>query len=548
MQNLEKNIQLARKLSDQSKSVKLVALVSGSDADCRNWKSRMDLIAPYIFNRDKSTMVLSMVERTGKKTREGNFLGTLLAYRNIKEASLKSEYSYREHVSLIGMVFGRGERMSPVTQAEGDCKPAIKVTPALIDIDGKNEALTAIEEALLYFSPVAKCLENRGFRGVLNKWGDETQIPSVDLSSGTCNGDDLADYDVIKMVSVMEITDELARQKDWVVFDEKNDMLAQVSRGDKNVLIGQLKKLGVKPREDGKFYAGVSLGPVAVSYNVLDVALEVFGKEVEEDGIHFDFDPYFLMALAMEASAAEEWYKRAEDDPGLKETTDMIPDFFEKVQTLKELFAEKNGRGLKFKVVDIGKDTYWSDIGQHSAMRAKYLSLNANDEKGSLAREIANISSDRDADGNIIINSKIAGGVSIKNSVIVNAAISGNGGIDGCVILDSEFCDIDASGAFAVRSKRTGKTVLKEKSGLYNSLGSDDLVVEEAMRHVSVLTSSGKVDLRVKEDTNLRDKDNTYNVPIFDNDLSFEDAYKEMFGLDIEELERRRKALWKDMS
>jgi len=226
----------------------------------------------------------------------------------------------------------------------------------------------------------------------------------------------------------------------------------------------------------------------------------------------------------------------------------MVPDFFEKVQILKDRFRERFGRDLKFKVVDIGKDTYWSDIGQHSAMRNKYLSLNSKDERGSLARDIANISGERDSGGNIILGSKIADGVVVKNSVIINTVISGKGTVEDCVILDSEFSDLDAVGAFAVRSKRLGKTVLRERSGLYNSIGSEALVVEEEMRHVSVLTSGGKVDLAVKEDTDLRDKDNTYNVPIFGNDISFEAAYNEMFGLDIEELEKRRKALWKDMN
>lgn len=546
MQNLEKNIKLAKKLSASSESVKLVALVSGSEASRRNWEVRMRKMAPCIFNRDSTTMVLSLLERAGDKTREGNFLGTLLAYENIKKASREAGYAYRDHVSLIGMIFGRGERMSPVTQAEGDCKPAVKVTPALIDINGTKEAFSAIEEALFYFAPVAKCLEDRGFKGVLNKWGDETQIPSVDLSSGTCENADLSEYDVIKMVSVMEITDELARQKDWVVFGEDNDMIAQVSRAEMPALIEELKMMGVKPREDGKFYAGISLGPVAISYDVLDVALEVFGREMLEKGVYFDFDPYFLMALAMEALDHDEWYRKAGKDKDLKELVGMIPDFFEKVQTLKDLYKDRNGRDLNFKVVDLGKDTYWSDIGQHSAMRNKYLSLNAKDEKGALARMIANVPDERDAAGNIIVDSKISADVNVKDSVLVNVAVKGKGNISGCVMIDSEFGDIDARGAFVVRSKRTGKTVLEENSGMYNSIGSDDINVDRGMRHVSVLTSAGRTDLVVKEDTDLRDKDNTYNVPVFGNSISFEDAYEEMFGLDIEELEKRRNGIWKD--
>ena len=41
--------------------------------------------------------------------------------------------------------------------------------------------------------------------------------------------------------------------------------------------------------------------------------------------------------------------------------------------------------------------------------------------------------------------------------------------------------------------------------------------------------------MKVSEDTNLRDKAKTYNVPIFDNEISFEEAYDS----DFEDMERR---------
>lgn len=533
------NIEEARRLSRDNDSVRIVAVVSGSETDKDTWQVRFDEVGPYIFNNNGSTLVLSLQEKTGDKTREGNFLGTLLAYRYIKEAASKAGVPYREFATLVGMLFGRGERMSPVTQSKGCRKPAAKVTPSNVEIGSGKTAFTAIEEALLYFTPVVRYFEKRGFRGILNKWGDETEIASIDLAEEPCGSDSLAEYDVIKIISVLEITGELARQKEWVVFDEDKNMLAQLSRNKKEVLIGQLKGLGIRPREDGKYYAGISLGPVAISYDVLDIAAEIFADEIEDEKVYFDFDPYFFMALAMEDDPGP-WKAAIEADEGLRELTGMVPDLFEKVQRIKKVFHNRHGRALNLKTFDLGSSVYWADIGQHRAMREKYLSLNDKGAAGVIARKIANIPDARDENGNIIVDSKINPDVIVKDSVIVNSILTGSGKIERSVIIDSELGDVGITGAFVVRSVRTGRTVLAERSGIYNSLGADELVLEKGMRHVSVLTSKRKVDMKCAEETDLRDKENTYNVPISGNDISFSDAYNEMLGVSMEELEKRR--------
>ncbi|MCK4851633.1 MAG: hypothetical protein KAS86_00830, partial [Candidatus Omnitrophica bacterium] len=168
------NIELAKTGIERSESVKAVVLVTGSEEDRKRWRRRLNRIAPFIFNRDNSTFVLSVREKIDNKTREGNFLGALLAYSGLKQEAERSKIKYRGSVSLMGMLFGRGERMSPFTQIEGDCKPAIASTAVNIVIDGEKTPISEVEEALMFFAPVAVYLENRGFRGVLNKWGDET--------------------------------------------------------------------------------------------------------------------------------------------------------------------------------------------------------------------------------------------------------------------------------------------------------------------------------------------------------------------------------------
>ena len=68
------------------------------------------------------------------------------------------------------------------------------------------------------------------------------------------------------------------------------------------------------------------------------------------------------------------------------------------------------------------------------------------------------------------------------------------------------------------------------------------------MRHVSVFTSKGKMDMEVSEETNLRDKENNYNKPIFNNKVSFNDLYDDMLGVAVEELKKRKDEVVEKMS
>ncbi|MFH1412208.1 MAG: hypothetical protein ABIG55_06125, partial [Candidatus Omnitrophota bacterium] len=439
LQALLANIEEAKRLNRESESVKVAAVVSGNKNTCQNWQKRLTKTGPHIFNKDGSTLILSLEEKIGSKDKEGNFLGTLLAYRYIKEAAEKKGIGYLDTVSLIGMLLGRGERISPITQALGCNKACIKVTPADIEIDGGKIAFTAIEEALLHFIPVAKYLEKRGFRGILNKWGDQTEIASIDLTLPPEDNEIFSEHDIIKFVSIAEVTEEDAKHKDWVVFDQNNNVTAQVSRNERDVLIKELNELGVQADEEGRYCSGISLGPIAVSYKVLDIASDVFEKEIKEEGVHVDFDPYFLMAMAMEEKHLDKWEEIAAKNKGLRELLKMVPDLFDKAQRIKNKFGEKYGKALNFKVLDLGKDIYWADIGQHSAMREKYSALNNAGEKGEVARRLAGIEGERDFNGNIIKGSDISREIEIKNSVIVASRITGRGRIENSVIIDSKF-------------------------------------------------------------------------------------------------------------
>ena len=353
------NINSAKKAIARSKNVKCVVMVTGSPEDKARWQERLKEVSPYIFNRNGKTSILVLEEKIGEKTKEGNFLGTLLAYSRLKKAA-GFKNKYRKHVTLMGMLFGRGERMSPFTQVEMGSKPAIISTARVFAVRKKKTALSALEEAMMYFSPVAGFLEKAGFRGILNKWGDETEIASVDLGKFSGTGADIKNWDIIKFAAGYDITRLLAREKDWVVYEKNGNMVTQLSRCSKEELEKKLKE--AQAAAAGKKYMfGVSLGPVAVSYGLLDIAGKVFSSDIRKKGVHIDFDPHLITALA------------AKDDA---RKSGIAADLSRKADTLKKTFRKKYGRELTVKVLDLGPGTFWTDVGQHEAIREKYLLLN----------------------------------------------------------------------------------------------------------------------------------------------------------------------------
>jgi len=155
--NIIFNIDLAKNLVETSQNIKNVVTVTGCDAGCSVFKDKDSIYeGKFLFNKNGKTNIFTFEEKIGEKTKEGNFLGTLLAYQKYKEQAFENKIVYEDSVILMGMLFGRGDRVSPITQAKGCCKPKIEVSPNIFEVNGKRRAMTAIEEALYYFTPMAK--------------------------------------------------------------------------------------------------------------------------------------------------------------------------------------------------------------------------------------------------------------------------------------------------------------------------------------------------------------------------------------------------------
>ncbi|KJJ85200.1 hypothetical protein OMAG_000912 [Candidatus Omnitrophus magneticus] len=542
LNNILANIEYTRHIIKENDNVNLITLITGTEIDRQRWQNRLESIAPFIFNLKKETRILSFQE----ETRQGNFLGTILAYSKIKKISADESISYKNKVVLIGMIFGRGERISPFSQREANCKAAISSISTVRADDGQIKTLTALEEALMYFAPLARQLEKNAFRGIVNKWGDETEIPSIDIIHFEKAGV-TADTDIIKFISQEKITEESAKEKDWVIYDKNSVMLFQIPRGDIDSIEKELNKYGVtslndKQKIDRGAFFGISLGPVAVSYRVLDILEEVFDSDVKNNAIYIDFDPYVLSAFALKGDSVK-WQEMLLKDKKLCEFaghSGMVPDFWEKMNKVRNIFKDKYARELEIKVIDLGENIYWGDYGQHLAMRRRYLALTENSMNGAISRAIAGLPETKDARGNIIFNSQISGEVEIENSVVCNSVIMGRGRIESSLLWDSCVNDIEMDRAFCVGSFHSGKLILKKNSGAYKLFGrkSEVFNIEEYGRVSTIFTPTGRFSINAGESLNLRDRKNIYSVPVLGNLVSFSELYEMMSKVSSHEIEQ----------
>ncbi len=325
----QRNISNICSIIQQNLGPKVVDIVSGSLADQEYWQDRLQKTRQDVFRVDKETIVLSSLE----KTRKGNFLGSINAWMAI-ESALGSRPL--PPVMLMNMVFGLGKRLSPFTQALTNRKPAFP-TP-MRSSDGEIY-LSTVDAASMSATLWLHHLETSGFRGIVIKWGDEAVIPGK-IWQATPN--EYEQVDGIRFVWQTEPTEDLAREKEWVEFDTQNaQMTYQYTRQD---LEGLRKRLSEHGQEH---LIGVNLGSLGISYRLMAVAKEVFRGDVADENKWVDWDPYTWIAIACRDESdwkAEAAFEDQIGKTGIRELEKRIPDFYTKIQQMRNLFRDRYGR------------------------------------------------------------------------------------------------------------------------------------------------------------------------------------------------------------
>src|SRR5919202_2267921 len=259
---VKKNIALTKLLIEEGKTPGTLAIVSGSESAKNLWQK--------ILEGAKSCLKAISVFSLHEDLPVNQAFGILLLWQRLRDAA------DRTRGTLAAFVFGSGTRSTPFTETDNAQKPAI-VTPVRVMSAGKERYLTMVELAIRYFLPVQQYLMRSGFEGLIIKWGDEVQIPTLDLSGQ--NPELFGNADIVRFVSMQAMTTDSASNKDWVGVNAKHHVTAFIPRRS----LSDMEKLahrGLVQKRHGKLYGGVNLGSVAVSYELLEALLNEFKGEV----------------------------------------------------------------------------------------------------------------------------------------------------------------------------------------------------------------------------------------------------------------------------
>jgi len=526
---VKKNIALTKRLIEEGKTPGTLAIVSGSESARNLWQK--------ILHEAKSSLQVISVFSLHEDLPVNQAFGVLLLWQRLRDAA------DRTRGTLAAFVFGSGTRSTPFTETDNAQKPAI-VTPVRGMSDGKERYLTMVELAVRYFIPVQQYLMRSGFEGLIIKWGDEVQIPTFDLSGQ--NPELFGNADIVRFVSIQEMTTESALNKDWVGVNEKQHVTAFIPRRP----LSDMEKLadrGLVQKRDGKLYGGVNLGSVAVSYDLLDALLNEFKGEVNDSTANRNhrpaLDPEFFTALTIaviqdENERREAWQRAIQESKDVQKLSEKMLDVLERMQKAIKMLD----RPLKMLALDF-QDQYWGDIGQHPQIYDFYIGLNKLGPEGEILRALGDIPDQRDENGNIIVgDSYISQNITVKNSVLINVTLTGQGRIENSVLIGTRAGNIDMENGFDVLSTATSLHV-SSRGGTYKVVSDVPVSVAAGERVTTLfMPTHGTYLMRVHEHTNLRDTAATYDVPIFGNPVSFKDAHEDMGRITVEELERVRSA------
>jgi hypothetical protein len=522
--NLERNLSLV----ENSHGPGNVIVVCGTEVDRSYWHQRLTLTKSELFRRDGSTSITSVSESVPK----GNFLGTLAAWGAFRSNVSTDGEQNPSSVTFMTMLFGQGTRLSPFTQALGNGKPRFLTpykSPAL------GVYLTIGELAALYSGLLVHHLERRGFRGCLVKWGDEVIIPSVDWNS---LDDDYSDVDAIRFVWQATPTSELAKQKEWLLFEEEtNDMVAQIQRQPIEHLRPRIERLN-RGRQNR---VAVNLGSFAVSSDFLDIATRELHEDVGSAERAVDWDPAVWIALSCRDK--EEWDREVEREAAigqsdLRQVETRYPDFFDRVSRVRQVFERRKGRKLRIKALDFG-DPLWLDLGQHVALRANLEQLLEDSPRAGLLRRLFNVPIERDENGNTMVNSTVATGARVRNSLIIDSRIGPESVVERGVIVDSSCARaVMPEGGVVLFSCVESLEFSGPHCVIFQS-AAESVSLPAGGRHSTVVTLDGIYQMTANENLASYKGDN-YAKPIFGNPISFEEAGRLTERIDPGTLARMR--------
>ncbi|HUQ95185.1 MAG TPA: hypothetical protein VM120_26145 [Bryobacteraceae bacterium] len=516
-------ITLNRELVRDAGQTDLAAIVSGSSIDSAFWAQSVDEMKRDILRDDGRVAIVSLAEEQPL----GNFLGTVNAWTEIKRLIPAPS----QGVSLWNMVFGKGKRLSPFTQALGNRKAAFP-TPLRGSRSGKY--LRTGDLATLYSNSWLRHLRDRGFHGALIKWGDEAIIPSSEWGAA---GHDFSDVDLIRFVWKTEPTDVLAREKEWFVINDESGLIERlIPRQTLDSLTAALRRF-----EHGRYSTAVNLGSIAVSYRFLRLAAQIF-EEFPGGRFSADWDPFVMFLLLGSGDLPDSPAVQT----GLAQAEARCPGLTAKIKELQSSIRHHLGRPLRVGFVDFG-EAFWVDFGLHSTLRQCLASLTSDGAAGETTRSFFSIPQQRDANGNILVRSMVPAEARITNSVIVDSTIADRESVvHGGVVVGSRHNRLSMSAGGASLFSAVRDLQFEGENGITFRSVAAALRIPEGGRHTSLFLNETPIPLVSNESIRAYD-DAEYGNPILGNSLSFEAAGNRASEVPPRQLEENWLAAWRDL-
>ncbi len=528
------NIATAAELFASGTPPALLGTVCGSEPAQRFWRHHLERMQPELRART--------VRSLHEDLPVNQAFGLLLMWQRIRDELSPGAGA------LLAFVFGEGSRATPLTECEGGQKPAMH--SFVVQGEGsERRSLSIVELALRTFAPVEAYLRRSGFDGVVVKWGDEIQIPTLPLHGSSRH---FEGADVVRFVSISEMNENLSANKDWVGVDASGRVTAFIPRRP----LGEMERLadrGLIQRRDGRLYGGINLGSIALSRVFLDALLDEFSAEVNDPSADRkrrpDLDPQLFTALTIAAvdDVAQRntaWTQSVQESSAMAKLDGDMPGILDRLRRVLDHFECQHGRPIKMVAMDFGEQ-YWGDIGQHRAMFDLYTSLLSSEPRGRITRALAGLDDEVDERGNRIAGSSEVGpNAQVARSVLIDAQIH-EGHIEDSVLIGTRCFRLDARDAFDVQST-VGELELSPRAGTYRLVDPGSIALRSGERMTTVVLEEGHYHLRVHEDDNLRDRENTYEVPIHGNSVAFAEAHRWALASNPERCEARRRALEED--
>lgn len=524
--NWLENVRRNRWLVKENAGPRNVVVVTGTPEDQNYWGSHFNEVARDLFREDGDTFILPVWETL----RKGNFLGTINAWQELQNQGRDASQIERD-VTMVNMVFGEGRRLSPFTQALGNRKPAF---PTPLKSLHTGIYLNLADLSSLYTNLWIYTLRQNGFSGAVIKWGDEAIIPGLIWPT---NGQRYCQYDAVRFVWRRELTEDLAREKEWVAIDSGTEqVVCQFSRQPLDILQERIAEYVAKGLQ-----VGVNLGSLAIGHKFLQVALKVLQDDLRHPQKWVDWDPYVWMAL--HCRDEQQWQRERQHEArigktGIAELEARYPDFYPKMSQIRRTLEEETGRPFSVGVLDFG-EPFWVDFGLHIPLRSTLETLLESTERGEVARSMFDIPSQRDRRGNIIVRSQIPPAADIRDSLIMDSVIEDERSlVRRGLILGSRHQKLwmphGGSSLFcAVRQL----TMRGPHAIAFWTVG-ESVELSEGDRCTTLLTPAGPETMLGNEE--IKDyRAGHYNQPILDNRYSFDEAARLMAGTSGKELEMR---------